>query len=102
MRHIIKRVILLAAALMIVAMPAVAEEGAVNRMPVQGQQSGKNECLLASRNCANEVDSIQQKIDRIKGEISRGSAVYSNDELRKLNMKLNEAVKSMEELTAGG
>jgi len=101
-RRILKRVTLLAAALMIVAVPALAEEGSMDVRMEQGQQLERNECLLASVNCANQVDSIQQRIDRIKGEISRGSDVYSSDELRRLNMKLEDANRAMEELSAGG
>ena len=102
MRHILKRVTLLAAALMIVAVPALAEEGSSDVRMEQGQQLERNECLLASVNCANQVDSIQQRIDRIKGEISRGNDVYTNDELRTLNRQLEEANKTLEGLSAGG
>jgi len=68
----------------------------------QGQQPERNECLLASVNCANQVDSIQQRIDRIRGEIARGSDVYSNDELRRLNRQLEEANRALDGLSAGG
>ncbi|GAC1465214.1 MAG: hypothetical protein PVSMB11_00380 [Desulfuromonadaceae bacterium] len=68
----------------------------------QGQQDGKNECLLVAINCPNQVDTIQQRIERIKGEIARGSDVYTNDELGRLNRQLEEAIKNLEELGAGG
>ena len=101
MRSIIRKLTLLAAALLIVAVPVLAEEGSMDRTFQQGQQVDKNECLLVAMNCGNQVDSIQQRIDRIKGEISRGSAVYSNDELRTLNRELEEAVKTLEDETTG-
>jgi hypothetical protein len=55
-------------------------------------------------NCGNQVDSIQQRIDRIKGEIGRGTAVYTNDELNRLDRELDEAVKTLEfeNLSGGG
>lgn len=102
MRRILKRLTLLAAALMIVAVPALADEGSMEGRLEQEQQLQKDECLLVSLNCANQVDSIQQRIDRIKGEISRGSDVYTNDELKKLNRQLEDANKMMEDLSAGG
>src|ERR1700681_1709687 len=102
MRRIIKRLSLLAAALMMLAVPALADEDATDDMLGQGQQDEKNECLLVSMNCANQVDSIQQRIDRIKGEIERGSDVYTNDELRILNRQFEETIKNLEELNMGG
>src|SRR5450631_689644 len=102
MRSIHKKLSLLAAALMIVAVPALADEGSMGSKIEQGQQSEKNECLLVAMNCADQVDSIQQRIDRIKGEISRGTDVYTNEELRRLNMKLEDAVKTLEDESVGG
>ena len=102
MRRIIKRLALLAAALMIAAVPALADEGSMEGRLEQGQQLERDECLLVAMNCPNQVDSIQQRIDRIKGEISRGSDVYTNDELRRLNRQLDEANRTLEELSAGG
>ena len=53
--------------------------------------NGKDECLLASKNCKDQVDSIQQKIKRINTEIKKGKKVYSAEELKKLQQKLKEA-----------
>jgi len=86
---------------MIVAVPVLADESSMNGKFEQGQQTDKNECLLVAMNCGNQVDSIQQRIDRIKGEISRGTDVYTNDELRTLNRELEEAVKTLEAETMG-
>jgi len=101
-RRIVRRLALLTAALMIVAVPALADQGSIEGRLEQGQQLERDECLLVAMNCPNQVDSIQQRIDRIKGEISRGSDVYTNDELRRLNWQLDEAVKTLEELSTGG
>jgi TolA-binding protein len=102
MRSMIKRLTLLAAALMIVAVPALADEGSMGSKFEPGQQGERNECLLVAMNCPNQVDTIQQRIDRIEGEISRGSDVYTNDELRKLNKELEEANKTLDGLSVGG
>jgi len=48
MRCIVKRIALLAAALMIVAVPVLAEEGSIDRRFEQGLTE-KNECLLVAR-----------------------------------------------------
>lgn len=51
----------------------------------------KDECLLASKNCQNQVDSIQKKIKKLNAEIKKGNKVYSQEELKKLETKLTEA-----------
>jgi len=86
MRHIIKKITLLAAALMIVAVPVLAQEGVMGQQATQNQ---KNECLLVARNCP--TDSIQERIDRIQTEINKGTAVYTNDELKSLKRELEDA-----------
>lgn len=50
----------------------------------------KDECLLASRNCSDAVDDIQMKIKKISNEIEKGTAVYTPEELKKLQQKLAE------------
>lgn len=74
-------VLLLAAFITSVSMPVFAEE----------MKSSKDECLLASKNCKGEVDSIQQKIKKLNTEIKKGKKVYSADEIKKLEEKLKEA-----------
>ena len=51
----------------------------------------KDQCLLASKNCANQVDSLQQRIKKLNNEIKKGEKVYSAEELKKLEQKLKEA-----------
>lgn len=101
MRYVLKRISLLAAALLIAAVPVLADEGSMDRSFDQGMQSEKNECLLVATNCGNSVDSFQQRIDRIRGEIARGSDVYTQDELSRLNRELNEYIKAMNEQQLG-
>jgi len=74
-------ILLLAAFLTSVSVPVFAEE----------MKSTKDECLLASKNCKNEVDSIQKKIKKLDTEIKKGKKVYSAEEIKKLQEKLNEA-----------
>ena len=73
--------ILLAAMLTAATVPAFAEM----------TKEEKDQCLLASKNCATEVDSIQKKIKKLQAEVKKGKKVYTADELKKLQDKLNEA-----------
>ena len=58
----------------------------------------KDQCLLASKGCQNETDSIQQKIKKLNTEIKKGKKVYSADEIKNLNAKLKEAEAMLDNL----
>ena len=58
----------------------------------------KDQCLLASKNCSTEVNSIQQKIKKLNAEIKKGKKVYTADELKKLQDKLKEADDLLDEM----
>lgn len=81
-------ILLLAAFLTSVSVPVFAEE----------MKSSKDECLLASKSCKNEVDSIQKKIAKLQNEIKKGKKVYSSEELKKLETKLKETNAMLDEL----
>jgi len=71
---------LIAAFLMSSAAPSLA----------QMSQAQKDECLLASRNCMNQVDDIRTRMQKLDKEIRKGTRVYSPQELKKLQDKLTE------------
>jgi len=74
-------ILMLAAFLTSVSVPVFAET----------TKSTKDECLLASKDCKTDVDSIQQKIKKLDKEIKKGTKVYSPEEIKKLDAKLKEA-----------
>ena len=88
-----KLVILMAMSLFAVAAPVLADE-----MPQHGashkamdDQCAK-ECAMLLKNCAQEVDSIQDRIRKLQVEINeKGSSTYTLEELKVLNRKLKEA-----------
>jgi hypothetical protein len=73
-------VMVMAAFMMSAALPAFA----------QMSKEEKDQCLLASKNCMNQVDSIQQKMKKLNAEIKKGNKTYSQAELKKLQDKLKE------------
>jgi len=82
---------------MLFSAPVRSEEGSV--YGTQGEATApKDECLLVAMNCKDNVDSVQQRIDKLQNEIGKGTAVYTADELRILNRKLDEANKTFMEL----
>ena len=62
----------------------------------------KDQCLLAQKNCATEVDTIQKKVKKLNDEIKKGKKVYTADELNKLNAKLKEAEAMLDAMMKGG
>ena len=59
--------------------------------------ANKDECLLVSMNCPPEGMSGQQRIDRLNREISKGTDVYTEDELKVLKEKLNDANRELQD-----
>ena len=75
-------VILMATSLFAVAAPVLAMD--------QDEQCTK-ECEMLLKNCAQEVDSIQDKIRKLQVEINeKGANTYTLEELKTLNKKLKE------------
>ncbi|MCM0080257.1 hypothetical protein L4X63_01510 [Geomonas sp. Red32] len=71
--------------------------------PVHAQSSpDKDECLLAAKGCAGEVDSIQKQVKKLQKEIKKGNKVYTKDELQTLKRKLDEVSALLNDLNKPG
>lgn len=68
----------------------------------QMTQAEKDECLLASKNCMNQVDDIQKRVKKLDKEIKKGTKVYTPEELNKLQQKLKETQMLLDSLERGG
>ena len=58
------------------------------------QVANKDECLLVAMNCPKDF-STQERIDRLNTEISKGTSVYSPDELNTLNKQRDDAYREL-------
>jgi len=100
-----KRITIKLAALMAIALvsalPARAAEGMGDSAAGNGQNQ-KDECLLVAQACTGQQDTIQQRIRRLNHEISKGTAVYSREELQQLNHQLQDSDEMLHVLTYGG
>ena len=78
-----KRIVLSVFAIIVafVAVPAFASV----------QPEGKDECVLYGKNCPNAVDSLPERVAKLKREIGKGENVYTPEELKQLERKLKEA-----------
>jgi len=48
----------------------------------------KNECLLVARNCVSGSTTVQERVNDLRKEISRGLDVYTPSELRSMGEQL--------------
>lgn len=84
--------VVVAAAFMASTVPAFAVTG----------DAAKDECLLASQNCVNQVDDIYKRIHRLDKEIKKGKRVYTTEELKKLQEKLTETQELLKDMEHPG
>lgn len=103
MKRIVTTITVMAAALLISTLPTRAEEGMGGSMEQQmDQPAQKDECLLVSKNCGDQVDSIQDRIDHLQKEIGRGTDVYTPGELNILRDRLEEDNRTLDEMLNSG
>jgi len=62
----------------------------------------KDECLLASKNCVNQVDDIYKRMHKLDKEIKKGTKVYTPEELKKLQDKLKETDELLKDMMEKG
>jgi len=87
---------LLAVAMVAVSLPAFAMEHQHDASQKTMDEQCTKECELLLRNCALEVDSIQQRIKKLQVEINaKGATTYTLEELKTLNKKLEETNESL-------
>jgi len=96
MKRIFYVLFFLAINVLISAAPVQADDSGTNNFGLKEQQLFKDECLLVAINCGSDFISLDQKIDKLRNEISKGRAVYTDDELRILREQLNNARKTQE------
>jgi peptidoglycan hydrolase CwlO-like protein len=90
MRRVV--ILVMAVFMMSVSIPVIAAEMT---------KAQKDQCLLASKGCMGEVDTIQKKISKLDAEIKKGTKVYSPDEIKKLNAKLKETEDLLDKIISG-
>lgn len=77
----------MAIAVFAAAVPALAEEAHQHK----DEQCAK-ECDMLLKDCAQEVDSINDRIRKLQNEINvKGASTYTLEELKVLNKKLKES-----------
>ena len=70
--------------------------------PAAQTPAGKDECLLASQTCLNQVDDIYKRMHKLNKEIRKGTKVYTPAELKKLQEKLQEADDMLRKMEQAG
>ena len=83
----------LVGSLLIAVAPVLSAENAIKDESLTPK---KDLCLLLTKNCQDNAYVLQQRIDRLRGEIYKGTTVYTHDELNILKNKLDDANKALE------
>ncbi|ACH37584.1 hypothetical protein Gbem_0555 [Citrifermentans bemidjiense Bem] len=86
----------------IATLTAVLFIGSATTVFAQASETQKNECLLASKNCTNQVDDIYKRMQRLDREIKKGKRVYSPEELKQLQQKLTETQELLRDMERPG
>lgn len=66
------------------------------------QTEGRNDCLVYGKNCPNTVDSLPERISKLKSEIAKGEKTYTPEELKLLERKLKDENQTMRALNKPG
>lgn len=64
------------------------------------KETGKDTCLLNSENCPGQTYSMQEIMAKLQNEINKGNAVYTTNELKRLQSKLDDSQKMMIDMTS--
>lgn len=82
------------------AVVAIVTAGAPTFAAAEGSE-GKDLCLLASIDCPAAANSILERLERLRAEIGKGTAVYTRDELVRLQWKLRDVEQQIETIQYG-
>jgi hypothetical protein len=85
--------------MLISVLPVLSAE---NSMTNESLTPKKDTCLLFAKNCQDNAYVLQQRIDRLQREISRGTTAYTDNELNILLEKLDTANQALEFLNKDG
>lgn len=70
-----------------------------------GQQHDKNcqkQCEMLVKNCGQDVDTIQERISRLRDAIQKNAGRYTQEELMVLKAKLRDAEATLSSLENAG
>jgi len=92
-----RRLTIIFSALLVSMLISVAPSlSAENRLMDELLKPKKDTCLLFAKNCQDNAYILQQRLERLQGEITKGSTVYTHDELNLLRQKLDETNRALE------
>ena len=75
---------------------------ALNLAPAFAQETPQDQylCKLQAGNCLKRADVVQHKMKKLDAEIKKGKKTYSAEDLKKIEDKLNEVEKMLDDLKA--
>ena len=91
---------LLAAALFATSVPAMAMQHSEMKSMQHDEQCQKA-CDMHVRNCGQEVDSLQERIQRLQRAVQNNAGEYTPEELNKLRSDLADSEKTLADIQLG-
>ena len=82
-------IIAMAALLISTAIPAIAQNA-----------QDQAECNISAKTCLNKADILQKRIKRLNAEIKKGNRTFSEEEIKKLEQKLQDAQDQLDKIEA--
>lgn len=83
-----RAIIVLAATMMAFTVPVIAQQTHQERVI----------CQLAANNCLNQAEILQKRVKKLNAEIKKGTKTYSADDLKKLELKLQETLELLDKV----
>lgn len=83
-----RAIIVLAATMMAFTVPVIAQQTHQERVI----------CQLAANNCLNQAEILQKRVKKLNAEITKGTKTYSADDLKKLELKLQETLELLDKV----
>lgn len=84
-------IVMLSLCMLFATTPLMAADGAAVQKRDDTSLSQQDQCLLYSKSCMNQADSLQDKMRKLDAEIKKGTAKYTPEQLRILEKKLKDA-----------
>ena len=81
-------IVLMAAAMLTSALPAIAAEGVQER----------EMCAISANTCLNRAEILERKIKKINAELKRCNVKFSPVEMKKLDQRLQEAIDQLDKV----
>ncbi|OGU00777.1 MAG: hypothetical protein A2079_03600 [Geobacteraceae bacterium GWC2_48_7] len=87
--------VMLSLCMLFATSPLMAADGTAERRD-GSTLSQQDQCLLYSKKCMDQADTLQDKMRKLDAEIKKGTRKYTPEELKRLEDKLKDANNTLD------